>query len=263
MSQSEFLHKGYSKTIRKAVSKAAIDVAIVDLVAAINFHHTNGGKRLIKGNQLYNHVIASLRANGIEITHDALKKRVSRALVEERRELVEREKRLTISLTSLSSLSNESLTTSESDDITVTQTYLAGGCPKGSTKAKKKQDVADVSKCIDAIVSEYSKHYNASSHEILHKFEQCDKTECGAYLQYKKQPKDKAISKDLIGRRERCVEWITRPSPTASPNQSEDEDNDAADAAEGLLGMVQTLLREMESKGVLTRMMINMDGEKI
>jgi len=37
--------------------------------------------------------------------------------------------------------------------------------------------------------------------------------------------------------RERCVEWITRPSPTTSPNQSDDEDNDAADAVEGLLEM--------------------------
>ena len=27
-------------------------------------------------------------------------------------------------------------------------------------------------------------------HENTHKFEQCDKNECGAYLQYKKQPKD-------------------------------------------------------------------------
>ncbi len=74
-------------------------------------------------------------------------------------------------------------------------------------------------------------------HEIIHKFEQCDKNKCGAYLQYKKQPKDKAMPKDLIGRRERCFEWITRPSCTASPNQSDDEDNDAADAVEGLLGM--------------------------
>ena len=47
------------------------------------------------------------------------------------------------------------------------------------------------------------------------------------------------MPKDLIGRRERCVEWINRPSPTASPNQSDDddEDNDAADADERLLGM--------------------------
>ena len=36
-------------------------------------------------------------------------------------------------------------------------------------------------------------------HEIIHKFEQCDKNKCGAYLQYKKQPKDKAMPKDLIG----------------------------------------------------------------
>ena len=45
------------------------------------------------------------------------------------------------------------------------------------------------------------------------------------------------MPKDLIGQRERCVEWITHPSPTVSPNQSEDEDNDAANAVEGLLGM--------------------------
>ena len=31
--------------------------------------------------------------------------------------------------------------------------------------------------------------------------------------------------------------WDTCPSPTASPNQSDDEDNDAANAVEGLLGM--------------------------
>jgi len=93
------------------------------------------------------------------------------------------------------------------------------------------------------IQEEYSKKYAVKvlrtklGHENTHKFEQCDKNECGAYLQYKKQPKDKAMSKDLIGRRERCVEWITRPSPTASPNQSDDVENYAADAVEGLLGM--------------------------
>ncbi len=93
------------------------------------------------------------------------------------------------------------------------------------------------------IQEEYSKKYAVKvlrtklGHENTHKFEQCDKNECGAYLQYKKQPKDKAMSKDLIGRRERCGEWITRPSPTASPNQSDDVENYAADAVEGLLGM--------------------------
>jgi hypothetical protein len=109
-------------------------VAIADLVAAINARHTGGGKRLIKGDHLCKHVIASLQANGIDITHNALKKRVSRALVEERR----REIRLAMSVTSLSSLSNESLTSSESDDIIVT--YIAGCHSKGSTKAKKEQD---------------------------------------------------------------------------------------------------------------------------
>jgi len=45
------------------------------------------------------------------------------------------------------------------------------------------------------------------------------------------------MPKDLIGQKEHCVEWITRPSPTASSNQSDDEDNDPANAVEGLLGM--------------------------
>ena len=41
------------------------------------------------------------------------------------------------------------------------------------------------------------------------------------------------MPKDLIGQRERCVD----PSPTASPNQSDHEYNNAADAVEGLLEM--------------------------
>jgi len=166
MSQSRFLHEEYSKKIRKVAIKAATDVAVADLVAAINVRHSNGGKRLTKGDQLYKHTIASLQANGINITHNALKQRVSRASVEDRRELVvEREIRLTTSVRSLSSLSNdESLTSSESEshDIEGSETSNAGGRPKGSTKAKKNQDIDNESKCIDAIVSEYSKRYNTS-----------------------------------------------------------------------------------------------------
>ena len=165
MSQSRFLHEEYSKKIRKVTIKAAIDVAVADLVAAINVRHSNGGKRLTKGDQLYKHMIASLQANGINITHNALKQRVSRASVEDRRELVEREIRLTTSVRSLSSLSNDeslSLSESESHDIEGSKTSNAGGRPKGSTKAKKNQDIDNESKCIDAIVSEYSKRYNTS-----------------------------------------------------------------------------------------------------
>jgi hypothetical protein len=62
-------------------------------------------------------------------------------------------------------------------------------------------------------------------HETTHSFQQCDKNECRAYLQYKKQPKDKAMPKDLLGRRQRCVEWIGRPSPNSSPYQSDEEEN--------------------------------------
>jgi len=36
-------------------------------------------------------------------------------------------------------------------------------------------------------------------HERTHSFQQCDKNKCRAYLQYKKQPQDKAMPKDLQG----------------------------------------------------------------
>ena len=57
-------------------------MAVADLVAAINVRHSNGGKRLTKGDQLYKHMIASLQANGINITHNALKQRVIDVVVE-------------------------------------------------------------------------------------------------------------------------------------------------------------------------------------
>jgi hypothetical protein len=83
-------------------------------------------------------------------------------------------------------------------------------------------------------------------HEKTNFFQQCNKNECGAYLQYKKQPKDKAMPKDLLGQKQRCVEWTGRPSPTSSPYQSDKEENYDADAVEGLLGIANTDLISMD-----------------
>jgi hypothetical protein len=102
-------------------------------------------------------------------------------------------------------------------------------------------------------------------HEKTHFFQQCDKSECGAYLQYKKQPKDKAMPKDLLGWKQRCVEWIGWPSPTSSPHQSDEEENYDADAVERLLGIANTdlismdHLEEIEDEGVFTRITMNID----
>jgi hypothetical protein len=82
-------------------------------------------------------------------------------------------------------------------------------------------------------------------HEKTNFFQQCDKNECGDYLQYKKQPKDKAMPNDLLGQKQRCVEWIGWPSPTSSPYQSDEEENYAPDAVEGLLGIANTDLISM------------------
>jgi hypothetical protein len=81
MSQSRFLQEEYSNKIQQAANKAAINLAIADLVAARNVRHADGCKRLGKSSNLYKHVIASLHSVGVKITYDALMKRVSRASV--------------------------------------------------------------------------------------------------------------------------------------------------------------------------------------
>jgi hypothetical protein len=77
-------------------------------------------------------------------------------------------------------------------------------------------------------------------HESTHLFANFSKEECSTYLQYKKQSKkDPGMPKELQDRRLRCVEWMNRPSPTASPTASDDEgedilaDNATAEEEEG------------------------------
>lgn len=113
--------------------------------------------------------------------------------------------------------------------------------------AKKEQEMRSKRKTkSNKLVSSVMKLREKYGHERTHLFEQCDKNECGAYLQYKKQKKDQAMPKDLAARRQRCVEWIPRPSPTSSPNQSDDEDDISNigemehNAVQGLLGIATT-----------------------
>ena len=80
-------------------------------------------------------------------------------------------------------------------------------------------------------------------HESTHLFEKLNLTECGIYLQYKKlSSKDPGMPKELPERKARCLEWMGRLSPTASPHASDDEEDgyiqdNAAVAAAGLMGL--------------------------
>ncbi len=169
-SQSQFLQEEYSKKIHQTVNKAAINVAIADLVAAQKNRHADGSKRLSKSSQSYQHVIASLQSVGVKITYNALMKRVSRALLGDRA-MAE------ITLTNppkqsvVSSLLphkqaddslNDSLTSESEDTDKIELKSSAGGWPKGSTNVKKNQNLSDASKCTDAIIFEFSRKYNTS-----------------------------------------------------------------------------------------------------
>ncbi len=135
-------------------------MAITDLVAARNLCQDNGGKRLRNSNQSYKHVIASLQLLGVNISYEAMKKRVKRASLENRATDLSEQ-------SVVSSLSSPSLTSEDTAETTADEHQLVetaellfsfhAGRPRGSTKAKKKQDLSDASKCTDAIVLEFSR----------------------------------------------------------------------------------------------------------
>jgi len=175
MSPSRFLQEEYSKKYRNAANNAAINSAITDLVAARNVRHADGGKRLIKSSNSYKNVIASLQSAGVNITCDALIKRVSRASVEDI--ITEIRSTNTSTESVVSSLSpprkqaddsltseNTAETTSHNDQSLETPELKAGvgGRLKGSTKAKKKKDKETKSKCTDTITFKYSTQHNTA-----------------------------------------------------------------------------------------------------
>ena len=80
-------------------------------------------------------------------------------------------------------------------------------------------------------------------HESTHRFVPFSREECGLYLQYKKQSrKDPAMPKDLNERRARCLEWMGRASPVASPHASDDEEDVDGLKTEGRAAAVAALL---------------------
>ena len=119
-------------------------------------------------------MIASLQSVGVGITYDALMKRVARASVEDSIAEIRIPKSSAESeVSSLSpheqaddSLTSENTTkaTLHDDQFLGTPKFKScvGGRPKGSTKAKKKNDKENESKCTDSIVMEYSRRYNAA-----------------------------------------------------------------------------------------------------
>eukprot|EP00956_Cyclotella_meneghiniana_P029831 scaffold73458_cov67-Cyclotella_meneghiniana.AAC.1 len=125
---------------------------------------------------------------------------------------------------------------------------------------KKSKDRAKLVKMVKAV----QKMRSNIGLERDHLFVNCNFDECGAYLRYKKKAKgDPAMPKSVEARRQRCREWIHRPSPHFTPHASDDkademDDDDAVmqasteDAAEddavlGLLEMASNRLSEPEA----------------
>ena len=69
-----------------------------------------------------------------------------------------------------------------------------------------------------------------------------------------KKEKDYAMPKDLAEQRQWCVEWLSCPSPTSFPHQSDDEESincigeGEHDAVQGVLGMETTQVSSVLGK---------------
>ena len=62
--------------------------------------------------------------------------------------------------------------------------------------------------------------------EKSHLFQTWTMAECSSYLQYKKKMGDPGMPKDVAEQRQKCVEWMPRPSPPSTPCHSDVEDDD-------------------------------------
>lgn len=92
---------------------------------------------------------------------------------------------------------------------------------------KKEKSASDKRGKIKKLIRGVKALREQHGHESTHRFEPFGKDQCGVYLQYKKKSaKDPGMPKDVKERRQRCLEWMGRQSPTISPHASDDEGDD-------------------------------------
>ncbi len=145
----------YTEKIRKAASKAAIDIAVTELVSAKNRLHTSNPKARFN---LYDIAIKSLQANRVQITKTALQKKVSRSINGqiELSEIITRANSQSSTVSSLSSPSGISSMNEHSLTDASSNPHHPGhaGRPKGSSKTQKKAMEVNEQKCLDKILME-------------------------------------------------------------------------------------------------------------
>ena len=147
----------YTEKMRKAVSKAAIDVAVKELVSAKNRLQSSKPKARFN---LYDVALQSLQANGVQIKKAALQKKVSRSINGQigLNEIITSANSPSSIVSSLSSPSDipsmsnnpatnmHSLTEASSNPQ---HPGCANGRPKGPSKTKKKAMEVNEQKCLE------------------------------------------------------------------------------------------------------------------
>ena len=109
------------------------------------------------------------------------------------------------------------------------------------TEKKTEKARSQLKKKIEGVAQLRQKHGN----EKILGFLLYSKEDCGIYLQYKKQSaKEPAMPKELDARRARCLEWMSRQSPTSSQNTSNDGGGgDDGDNEGGVIILIWSLIR--------------------
>jgi len=122
--------------------------------------------------------------------------------------------------------------------------FLDPFCQRLEEAAKKMDEVAAKNKARCKKKFEEVRVLRAKyGDEKTHLFKNWSMSECSSYLQYKKQKGDPGMPKELGERQQRCIEWISRPSPPSTPNQSdvEDDDSESVRDAEVAVGALLSL----------------------
>jgi hypothetical protein len=163
MSQSILLKGEYNKKISHAAHLAAIHKAVSELVTVRR--GLRGCDKRIGKNSHLDYAMDSLRNCGVEITKNALKKRVTRALQSQSpQETIINVCHVSLPTSDMSSLSSplnddeETLENSQSPPS-------AAGRPKGSTREKKRLHSMAFRACMNAIVEVYAKEVSCKKKE--------------------------------------------------------------------------------------------------
>ena len=150
-----------TKVLTKKLHSTAIDLIINELIMAKNGNGRNDHKK-------YNNNLNALHNLGVDMTIDAVYKRVEREYKKRKipSEVVVRKDAFSLQ-SILAGDSHKSSSSGSQGSIATTKRF--SGCPKGTTEEKKRQDKKQYNDCVSSICDVYANELTKSKGKHMHK----------------------------------------------------------------------------------------------